>query len=1224
MQYVLLAIAVAMLLFTSARSQTPKANELLKRLLDLPAPAQVETRVRDSATRERSKPDEFYRWVNVPPDDAPIEDLLEYWKGQRYEPNSVSFKKFASPKVAERLLEHFKARPDLLSEYLGAMPTDEQTAASIRDIHTAMSGDPNAPYSATTLRSWLTNNTSDGIPSLSKQVRKIRDKDDYVSNEFQIALRSLAGIDWDAARPHVERLESDASNPHSQILAYWVRYQRAIAANDTSDTDTYRRKLQQVVEDRAARWSRRDLALDALVDGGDWDGRDDWYISLLSDETLLEIQEKGNTGLTTMMNGAASTDEWLERFLKLIKSDNKTIRSAAARNLVNIYSDETEIIEALMPWISNPEWAKESRTNERGKIIDALGDHDIPEAVPALITVLMNEPDHRAAAAKVLGIKKDPRAAPALRSLITQESGEIRQALIEAFVSCGGMPADEQMANVEAYAVMTSTEEGRSALEREGREEYEAEDEDEAEVGAKPKTKPKKQSRIPLEVLLGQVLAHSQEPDEGLAFRVIEREKILRKKNPEVAARLAEFISKWKGGPIYLENLRKLRSDEADIDVLLTLLAERAQIREKLPNEVASLRSSSGFIRGIGACLSESPEEFLSILGTGSAETQVAMLGCARLLRVQLPVGEVAGLLGGSHPLLPLAAERYLETEDSPEARRFVLARYPAKARILGAFMAFVPNPKNADNNSEALSAVFESVNSSAGSVSPMPKIRKFEAQLQSEVIGDKDLLSVFARLPEGEGGQHVVRVYKDRATFTWYEDTARYWSRTLTEKEYKDLHAYIASSKIDTLPPSIANCHHGCPSSEFVMLSRDGGRRTYVQGYQAKDEIAVIDSHLEAFKSKDLKLNYRLAERIKGLEVVLADNKFPVHAFWKKDADFRVLISDVSMAESIASDLDEKTRADTAIDLDDLDDEEAAKQRAARYQLIEKRREEAAGKELSWRTLQNGKIGPAAAEPDGLLLLRTLATMPAHYRSIFFRSRTPSFLTNGDIYANRYPGGIFRGKQEGEAVQVRAGNYDSPVVSGDKNWVVVTKFTDEEQQMLTRVNLRTGKEFPVTAPADESIQAIAFLPAHGRVLVYRGPARAGSLRDPEDAETMETESPGPAAVGARPKVAQYSLLDAATGAVRPVKGEFRPIEDPRYKPLQTSSTAGAAWAAIYDAATKTTTVGLYAESSFSFIPVTQLPDIQLGSSDIWVEENENKIYFVYGGHVLTAPLRQP
>ncbi len=1223
MQNVLLALLAAMLLFTNAHSQTTRPNDLLKRLLDLPAPAPISTDNKDNSASQPERPDDFYRWRNVPPDDAPIEDLLEYWEGQRFDPSDIAYQKFASPKTAERLLEHFRQRPERLAEYLGAMPNDEQTAGTIREIYRTMTSGPNENYNSHALRNWLTHNTSDGVEVLSKQVQRIRDKDNYVASESQVALRSLAKLDWDAARTSVERLEYDASNPHSQILAYWVRYVRAKAAEDSSDTETYRRKLQQVVEDRSARWSQRDLAMDALVDGGDWDGRDDWYVSLLNDETLLEIQDNGYTGLTTMMNGAASTEDWAKRFLKLVKSENKAVRSAAARNLVNIYDDEKEIIEALLPWVDNPAWAKESRDNERGKIIEALGGHDIPEAITALITVLSNEADLRLTTAKVLVKKKDPRAAPVLRSLITEESGEIRDVLIEALVACGAMSPDEQMANVEAYAVVSSTEAGRAVLEREAREDYDDDDEDSPKAA-----RAKKPNGIPIEVLIGRVLANSDEPDDGLALRVIEREKILRIKSPEVARRLAEFISRWKGAPIYIERLRQLRSNEADINVVLTLLAERSSIRERLPNEVGVLRSSNGITRGIGACISESVPDFLSITGTGDPEAQIAMLGCARLLRAQLPVGEIARLAASSNPLLSLAAERYLESEDSVEARRFILARDPGKARILGAFMAFVPEPWNADNNSEALRAVFASVGSVDTSVFPMPKIRKFESQLKSEIVGEQGLMAVFARLPEDDSGQQVIRVYKDRTTYTWYEDTARYWSRTVSEKEFKDLHGFILSSRVDTLPPELGSCHHGCPSSEFVMLSKDGGRRIYVSGYRAKAEIETIDAHFDAFRSKGLKLHYRLADKIKGLEVILADDKFPVHALWKNENDFRVLVADVSLGESISVDLAEKDRAENAVELDDMDEDEAAKQRTARYELQQKRRQEASGKELSWRAVQNGKLGAVVAEPNGVVLLSILGQMQPYNRLGFLRSPTAAGLGNGDIYANRYPGGIFRARGSGEAVRIRAGSYENPVVSADKNWVVVTKITDREQQMITRVNLITGKEFAVTAPSDEIVRPITYLPAHGRVLLYRSTARRIQPSHQTISETPEQESDDPPSgattAGVPPIPGQFSLLGVATGAVRPVKGEFRPIADPRYRALQNSSTPGAAWAAIYDRRTNATTIGLYVEKSFSFIPVANFPDIKLGSSDTWVQENENKVFFVYEGHVLSAPLREP
>jgi hypothetical protein len=190
-----------------------------------------------------------------------------------------------------------------------------------------------------------------------------------------------------------------------------------------------------------------------------------------------------------------------------------------------------------------------------------------------------------------------------------------------------------------------------------------------------------------------------------------------------------------------------------------------------------------------------------------------------------------------------------------------------------------------------------------------------------------------------------------------------------------------------------------------------------------------------------------------------------------------------------------------------------------------------------------------------------------------------------------------------------------------------VTKSTDDEKSSIVRVNIQTGQEFAVGIPSGGSLYPIAFLPSHNRVLIYRGPIKRVEFESVTYGERGAEETTPEAASAGNSKtagaVAEYYLLDLHTGAIKAVKGDFRPIEDPHYRPLQASATPGATWAAVYDPAAKTTDVGLYVEKTFSFVPVATLPEIRLGSSDIWVHEKENKIYFVYQGHLLAAPLKQ-
>ena len=71
---------------------------------------------------------------------------------------------------------------------------------------------------------------------------------------------------------------------------------------------------------------------------------------------------------------------------------------------------------------------------------------------------------------------------------------------------------------------------------------------------------------------------------------------------------------------------------------------------------------------------------------------EIGTFACARLLGGNLPVNEVGNLLEHQNKLLALAAERYLESEDSPEARNLVLKQTSeGEALILGARDSFDP-----------------------------------------------------------------------------------------------------------------------------------------------------------------------------------------------------------------------------------------------------------------------------------------------------------------------------------------------------------------------------------------------------------------------------------------------------------------------------------------------------------------------------------------------------
>lgn len=1208
----------------SVSPQGPQKQEKLGRmLLDLPAPPPGQP---GPAEGETERDNDFYLWKNIPPDDAPIEDLLEYWKSDYGNGNSQSFKIPPTPKVLERLLDHCKSNPADITKILGNMPKNDQAVEGIKRIYETLTSDPEKVYIGGQVKLWLTHNSPIFLGDLAKQARRIRDKNDYVSNEDQIALKSLARLDWAAAESHVNRLEIDATQPYSQTLSYWIRYQHAIDVGDSTETERYRDKLKGLIENKEAPWAQRDLAMDALTAGGDWSGRDEWYISLLSDETLLAIQDNGYTGLTTMIQ-VSEPQKWTKRLIELTKSGNKTVRTAAARNLVSDGVD-LETLEALSPWISDANWAKESKNEERSDLIEALGDHDFPNAVPLLITVLTNEEDFAQIAAKALASKEDKRAIPALKIALARDNdSETRGAVIDALVTLGGFSNDELLFSLESYLTLQATEKGRESFQTAKYSEYAYDGDDDED--AKPKTK-KQKNPIPIEIFIGENVSEIAEPSEGLAVLAMERQKTLRKSNPELADDLAEVIRTWKGKAIYLEWIRQLRDGEANLETVLLLLANRKDVKEKLPLETEALRTSSGMLRGLGACISGNDLDFSTILATGDPASKVSALGCARLIRSIIPIDTAASLLNDKDADVRLAAEKFIESEDSPRARQLLISRRPGQATIYGARSAFFPETK-ASYKSEALMSIFSSVNGFPYLSHSEPLLNLHEKRLQEEIKTDPNLITIFAKIQNSAEGYQVIRVYKDRVRYTFYEDEARYREGELSEKEYKDFLSFLGTSKIDELPPSLRMCDHGgCPAAEFIMLGKNGGRRTYLSGYALTDPLKKLDAFYESFRTKDLRINYLLAKKIDGLEVIVSEEKFPIYTFWKNGTDARILTTDVATLDKKRTENAELEKQETETDEDaDLTDE----QRTERYVARRTRRVEIDSSFTGWRSLDGRKIGAASSQPDAISLDPKILPLAFSRDGSVNLAELRIPKNSGVTYvASRYSEGIMRGMLPDKFEIVKKGSYENVVALPDGKWLVASKFEGEysDPPSLVRINLATGREYKIPlAPADRFL-AVDFLASHKRVLVYRGPNERTVVPEivPEEEGEAAEVTAVPKVSGVKratttPQLSEYYLLDAVTGAFTRVRGEFAPLMAGGFRRLQESSIPGETWAAIYDARTKTTSIGKYSEQKFTFLPILKLPDIELNSMDVWVDEKEGRVYFVYKTQLLSAPINQ-
>ena len=87
--------------------------------------------------------------------------------------------------------------------------------------------------------------------------------------------------------------------------------------------------------------------------------------------------------------------------------------------------------------------------------------------------------------------------------------------------------------------------------------------------------------------------------------------------------------------------------------------------------------------------------------------------------------------------------------------------------------------------------------------------------------------------------------------------------------------------------------------------------------------------------------------------------------------------------------------------------------------------------------------------------------------------------------------------------------------------------------------------------------------------------------------------------------------------------GDAHPLLQQTFRPLQAAAAVSPDlfWAVIPDTEKTTTQFGLYNARTLSFKPLLTIPQIVFDSMNMWVDEREGKIYFVYEGQLLALPL---
>src|SRR5215213_6923886 len=166
--------------FVVTRRSAGAGEDLVRQLLNLPAPPPLNPLVTDTfPARDIS----FYDPEKPPPDDASIDDLIDYWTHQATaEPGRLNYKPEPSGKVLQRLLDDAAKHPEQLSDLLAILPDDQRTADAVQAIYerekakNKSEADPDSDSDQDgELRSWLRLNSDKYSGELEKGASRLRD-----------------------------------------------------------------------------------------------------------------------------------------------------------------------------------------------------------------------------------------------------------------------------------------------------------------------------------------------------------------------------------------------------------------------------------------------------------------------------------------------------------------------------------------------------------------------------------------------------------------------------------------------------------------------------------------------------------------------------------------------------------------------------------------------------------------------------------------------------------------------------------------------------------------------------------------------------------------------------------------------------------------------------------------------------------------------------------------
>ena len=459
--------------------------------------------------------------------------------------------------------------------------------------------------------------------------------------------------------------------------------------------------------------------------------------------------------------------------------------------------------------------------------------------------------------------------------------------------------------------------------------------------------------------------------------------------------------------------------------------------------------------------------------------------------------------------------------------------------------------------------------------------LRDLEGQVRKQFPERDNLVEAFGLLSYGTWGGRghwYVFVYPDHALAVRDFDWGRFGICRLRREQLAKVRAYVEKFRIDELPPLELPIDDGIQMT-YVHATQTGVRRVFmnnpptsrasVEKYSKDNGRGIViyaqlaNLFTDLFEELDLKLQYGT-----DIEILVPREKAHVESVWKEGGDLRILVRN--------------------------------SQKVSHWQGVDP---------------STGKLLGPVEEPPGFEIIDARAHLhPAFDIQSDYHFRYPWQIRSGDALV--HPGkfdeqvGLWLCRRNKEPELLAEGIFLSQLVSLDGKWCVAAHASGSgwaEPNTAVRINLETKEVMPINLKPADNFDTEAFIPAHGKFLITRRADHYPGDSKPVGPEKLEAH-----------------LLDAATGELQRVEGDFSPFDRGRFRPLQETGVDHVSWI------TKTvegpdrsgmTEVGRYDSKRFRFEAVRGIEEISFDSHAMWVDEINRTIYAAVNGDLVRVPL---